>query len=251
MAAAAQQRNFRFGEWDAELAAADWRERGGGNRGFVEIPEVVAVDALPVVAPPLERQQSSSSWTTVSSSSSTATAECRDIPRKQATQLGEVSAARETDILDDDVTTEDDELATFDDGRTVRETDIINDEDDGENQPTSGRDPHRRRPVPVGNADPAAYLDTRSVPQSTRRRGLPRSHSDTKLDAAGCPTSATVSAANHKNRRVKVVLSDGSAAPAGVQRDGIRRSASVKARPTGYVTFRFYSVDSILCGSVV
>jgi len=211
-AMAAQQRNFRFGDWNGEIATADMEARG--NPEFVEVPEVA--DAVPVVQP-MGRHQSSSSWTTVSTSSAAAGGD--GSAGEEAAAAG--SGALETDIVEKETSaTSDDERTTTDDGLTIRETDIIDDDEDDED-PTSSPDQNQRLPV-FRNANTAPCRERKSA-------RLRRSRSDTKLDAA-----ARRSAANDANRRVHIVSHNRGAAAGALDRDVMQRSASVKARATGY-----------------
>ena len=223
LAVAAQQRNFRFGEWNGETttttaaAAAGGLEPGRNPPRFVEVSEsAAAADPLPINSP--LGHQSSSSWTTVSTSS--AATEGEGSPRGRAAASG---GARETDILEDETTaTSDDDKTTTDDGPTVRETDIIdNDNDD---------DDKDRRP-PTSNAKTSPCRDAKKERQTPRRLRvrIPRSHSDTRLNVAA-PTST--------NRRVHIA-----ADAAAADRDVMRRSASVKARATGSLVYSLLSLN--------
>ena len=234
MAAAAQQSNFRFSEWNGgETPAAIVSVEPARNPRFVEIPQAAAG-----IITPLGPRQSSSSWTTVSTTS--AAAEGEDSPGKESTAavLGEVSGARETDILEDETTaTSDDERTTTDDAlmTAVRETDIIDVDDDDVQRHhhlhylAAGSPDHSRR---LADAGDATCRDAKTERQPSRRRGtrISRSHSDTRLDSAVGQTLTSATAANDSSRRVRMALG---AAGAG-DRDVMRRSASVKARPTGF-----------------
>ena len=205
VAAAAHQRNFRFGD---ELGDGVMDvEESGRNLGFVESPDVGDGS----LAPPRLRG-SSSSWTTVSTTS----AEGEAGAVKDAAASGAVSAARETDILGDDTTaTSDDERATTCDGPAVRETAIIDDDAD---EDTTGSRQHRL-PVSTTARQPAS-----------RRHRLRRSQSDTKLD-----TTATE---NDANRYLKATSTNQPAAETeatAADYDVMRRSASVKARAAGSI----------------
>jgi len=235
MAAAAQQSNFRFGEWNGETPAVVNLEHGRNPR-FVEIPEVA--DARGIITP-LGHGQSSSSWTTVSTTSAVAV-DGEGGTGGASTALGEESGARETDILEDETTaTSDDERTTTDDGlTTVRETDIIDVDYDVQPHPAAGSRDQSRRLPDTGNARTAPCRDAKTEHQPSRRRGprIRRSHSDTRLDSAAGQTSTSVSAANDSSRRVRM-------APDATVRDVIRRSASVKARPTGCHACPFLCVN--------
>ena len=225
MAAAAQQSNFRFGEWNRETATVNLEP--GRNPRFVEIPEVA--DPIQIIAP-LGHRQSSSSWTTVSTTSAAAV-DGEGSPGGETAAA--VSGTRETDILEDEMTaTSDDDRTTTDDGLTVRETAII-DDDEGDEHPVRRRNQNQQLPA-AKNAKTTPCRDTKTGRQPAKRLGhrIPRSHSDTRLDSTA-QTSTTVSAANDTARRVHMAP-DAAGAP---DRDVMRRSASVKARSTGCLAY--------------
>ena len=200
MAAAAQQRNFRFGEWTDEMTRVNLEPKR------VEMPEV---------GDPILRQ-SSSSWITVSTSSAAAEGEGSAGNEAAAAAM---SADRETNILEVDTS------ATSDDGRTdegldIRETDIIGDDDEDDDEDCL----EHNHQLPLRNTNPTACSDV----TTKRRRRFHRSHSDTKLDAADQTSSTRLAS----NRRVYTGSTNTSTARA-AKSHVIRRSASVKARSTG------------------
>jgi len=217
LAAAARQHNFRFGE----IATVDMEPgRDPPPRFLVEIPELT--QPLVVNASSFGCGHSSSSWTTVSVSSAAAVNE-GGAGKEMAAPLA-LLGARETDIIRDGTSaTSDDERTTTDDGYAIRETDIIDDDDD-DDDPTSFREQNCR--LSVGNTKMAPLsVDTKTAQQASRRRRLQRCLSDTKLDAL---------TANDAQKHVADIASSNRAAAARAPVSSVlRRSASVKARPTG------------------